>query len=95
LCRKSKTFLNAGKSRLFAKRLVLKVKIRDLSDNSMTWMFSILLSFCLSPFELFFTLVGWLFIVLRPAQEYFTYMETSPLPVKDCKFKPMLGTQGL
>jgi hypothetical protein len=24
---------------------------------------------------------GWLFIVLRPAQEYFTYMETSPLPV--------------
>jgi hypothetical protein len=29
----------------------------------------------------------WLFIVLRPAQEYFTYMETSPLPV--------LGAQGL
>jgi hypothetical protein len=26
-----------------------------------------------------------LFIVLCPAQEYFTYMETSPLPVKDCK----------
>jgi hypothetical protein len=27
--------------------------------------------------------VGWLFIALRPAQEYFTlYMETSPLPVK-------------
>jgi hypothetical protein len=24
-------------------------------------------------------------IVLRPAQEYFTYMETSPLPVKGCK----------
>jgi hypothetical protein len=23
--------------------------------------------------------------VLRPAQEYFTYMETSPLPVKGCK----------
>jgi hypothetical protein len=29
--------------------------------------------------------VGWLFIVLRPAQEYFAYMETSPLPVKGCK----------
>jgi hypothetical protein len=31
---------------------------------------------------------GWmdgLYIVLRPAQEYFTYMETSPLPVKGCK----------
>jgi hypothetical protein len=27
----------------------------------------------------------WLFIVLRPAQEYFTHMETSPLPVKGCK----------
>jgi hypothetical protein len=29
--------------------------------------------------------IDWLFIVLRPAQEYFTYMETSPLPVKGCK----------
>jgi hypothetical protein len=28
---------------------------------------------------------GWLFILLRPAQEYFTYMEMSPLPVKGCK----------
>jgi hypothetical protein len=26
-----------------------------------------------------------LFIVLRPAQELFTHMETSPLPVKGCK----------
>jgi hypothetical protein len=25
------------------------------------------------------------YIVLHPAQEYFTYMETSPLPVKSCK----------
>jgi hypothetical protein len=25
--------------------------------------------------------VGWLFTVLRPAQEFFTYMETSTLPV--------------
>jgi hypothetical protein len=30
-------------------------------------------------------LIVWLFIVLRPAQEYFTYIETSPLPVKGCK----------
>jgi hypothetical protein len=37
----------------------------------------------------------WLFTVLRPAQEYFTYMETSPLPVKGCKFWPKLGAQGL
>jgi hypothetical protein len=26
-----------------------------------------------------------LFIVLRPAQEMFSYMETSPLPVKGCR----------
>jgi hypothetical protein len=30
-------------------------------------------------------LMDWLFTVLRPAQEYFTYMETSPMPVKGCK----------
>jgi hypothetical protein len=29
--------------------------------------------------------IDWLFTVLRPAQESFTYMETSPLPVKGCK----------
>jgi hypothetical protein len=40
---------------------------------------------------LFFFFVFWflfffcLFIVLRPAQEIFTYMGTSPLPVKGCK----------
>jgi hypothetical protein len=26
-----------------------------------------------------------LITVLRPSQEFFTYMETSPLPVKGCK----------
>jgi hypothetical protein len=30
-------------------------------------------------------LIDWLFTVLRPTQEYFTYTETSPLPVKGCK----------
>jgi hypothetical protein len=34
-------------------------------------------------------------IVLRPAKEFFTCIETSPLPVKVCKFSPMLGAQGL
>jgi hypothetical protein len=29
--------------------------------------------------------IDWLIAVLRPAQEYFTYRETSPLPVKGCK----------
>jgi hypothetical protein len=40
-------------------------------------------------------LIDWLFTVLRPTQEFFTYMETSPLLVKGCKFRPMLGAQGL
>jgi hypothetical protein len=30
-------------------------------------------------------LIEWLLIALRPAQEYFTDIETSPLPVKGCK----------
>jgi hypothetical protein len=29
------------------------------------------------------SLWGWFFTVLRPAQEFFTYMETSPLPVHE------------
>jgi hypothetical protein len=29
--------------------------------------------------------IDWLFTVLRPAQEFFTYIETSPLPVKGWK----------
>ena len=32
--------------------------------------------------------------VVRPTQELFTHLETSPLPVNDCKFWPMLGTYG-
>ena len=35
-----------------------------------------------------------LFWVYRPTQEFFTLMETSPLPVKGCKFWPMLDTHG-
>ena len=34
------------------------------------------------------------FGVYRPTREFFTHMETSPLPVKGCKFLPMLGTHG-
>jgi hypothetical protein len=30
-------------------------------------------------------LIDWLFTVLRPTQEFFTYIETSPLPVKGLK----------
>ena len=30
----------------------------------------------------------------RPTREFFTHMETSPLPVKGCKFWPMLGIHG-
>ena len=34
-----------------------------------------------------FLLKDWLFSVLHPTQEYFTYIETSPLLVKGCKIK--------
>jgi hypothetical protein len=40
-------------------------------------------------------LIGWLFTVLRPAQDFITHMETPPLPVKGYTFRPMLGAQGL
>ena len=36
-----------------------------------------------------------LFGVYRPIREFFSHMETSPLSVKGCKFRPMLGTYGL
>jgi hypothetical protein len=49
----------------------------------------------LCSFILRIGLIDYLFTVLRPAQEYFTYMETSPLPVKGCKIRPLLGAQGL
>ena len=32
--------------------------------------------------------------VFRPTREFFTLLETSPLPAKGCKFWPMLGTHG-
>ena len=41
-----------------------------------------------SPYCLYVCLIG----VWRPTREFFTHMESSPLPVKDCKFWPMLGT---
>ena len=40
-------------------------------------------------------LIDWLFTVLRPTREYFTHMETSPLPVKGWKYRPVLDTLGL
>ena len=33
-------------------------------------------------FQLNDVLIDWVFVALRPAQEYFTYMKTSPLPLK-------------
>jgi hypothetical protein len=41
-------------------------------------------------------MVGYLFIVLRPdpAQEFFTYMETSPSPVKGCKIQTYAWRSG-
>ena len=35
-----------------------------------------------------------LFGDIRPTQDFFTHLETSPLPVKGCKFWLMLDTYG-
>jgi hypothetical protein len=35
------------------------------------------------------------FTVLRPAQEYFTYMETSSMPVKGCKIQAFARRSGI
>ena len=35
-----------------------------------------------------------LFGVIRPTRDFFIYMETSPLPVKGCKFLPLLVNHG-
>ena len=34
------------------------------------------------------------FLFVCPTREFFTHLETSSLPMKDCKFWPMLGTYG-
>ena len=44
--------------------------------------------------DLLFFCCFFLFSVYRPTREFFTHMETSPWPVKGCKFWPMLGTLG-
>ena len=36
-----------------------------------------------------------LFGVYHPTREFFTHMETSPLPVKGCKILPMLSTYAI
>ena len=45
---------------------------------------------CEGILVVFFCLFG----VYRPKREFFTYMETWQLPVKGCKFWPLLGTHG-
>ena len=52
----------------------------DIPSISFTEIYETTCLFCLS----------WIF---RPTREFFTHMETSPLPVKGCKFWPMLSTR--
>jgi hypothetical protein len=40
-------------------------------------------------------MIDWLFMFLRSAQEFFTYMETSSMPAKGSEYRPMIGAQGL
>jgi hypothetical protein len=39
-------------------------------------------------------LIDWLYDILRPAQQYFTYIETLPLAVKGCKILAYAGRSG-
>ena len=48
------------------------------------------LSFLLQTTYVMFVCIGF----FSPTRDFFTRMETSPLPVKGCKFWPMLGTHG-
>jgi hypothetical protein len=47
--------------------------------------FRILRAITLSNLDLDILMIDCVFTVLHPAQEYFIYMETSPMPVKGCK----------
>ena len=58
----------------------LKIDIQLRIWNSFTWNQTVFV--CL------------FFLVYPPTWEFFTHMETSTLPVKDCKFWSMLGTHG-
>jgi hypothetical protein len=51
-----------------------------------------------SAHAIFMRLIDWLFTVLRPAQEFFTYPVYGDVTItgeRAAKFRPMLGTQGL
>ena len=50
---------------------------------------TLVFSFALNLRQVLFV---YLFVEFRPTQEFFTHLEMSPLPVKDCKFWPKLGT---
>ena len=39
--------------------------------------------------------IDWLYVVLRPVWEYSTHLQTSTLPVKGCRVRPMQGACSL
>jgi hypothetical protein len=58
--------------------MVMEIYLRGNSYNFERYLFFTI--------HVYHWLIAWLFIVLRLAQDFvFAYMETSPLPVKDCK----------
>jgi hypothetical protein len=60
------------------RRVIVRIKMKHLVTV-------IIQQFFWPPFQLSYMLLERLFILLRPAQEFFNYTETSPLPVKGWK----------
>ena len=72
------------------------VALDVLENNLSSILLSILTQYNLSLYinRRFLEIWFCLFVVFSPTWKCFTYMETSSLPVKGCKFWPMLGTRG-
>ena len=68
-----------------------KLLIRAFKVGGFTGLVAVLESHC-GHFVLCFFVFG--FLIDRPTEEFLNHMETSPLPVKGCKFWPMFDTHG-
>ena len=75
---------------VFPRDQILVMRTKDYSANTTSIMRRCSISLIWVRVHSFVSL----FEIFRPTRELFTHMETSPLPVKDWKFWPMLGTCG-
>ena len=81
-------------------RLMTQIKNGVLNTFDWGWILEIINVYMLQHQVLrweiykFFVYFICLFEVFRPTREFFTLLNMSPLPVKGCKFLPILGTYG-